>query len=86
MFLEKVKIAHRAVFLCNGPYADVDFVTLSQQGVGGGGGHNVSHIKNPVTLLRIHSSEFFLKACPKLSVLTQLWFPWKPWLAFKGGS
>ena len=25
---------------------------------------------------------FFLKACPKMSLLTQLWLPRKPWLAF----
>ena len=27
--------------------------------------------KNPFTLLRVHSSKVFLKACPKISLLTQ---------------
>ena len=49
---------------------------------GGGGGTIVAPGKNPVTLLRIHSSKVFLKACPKMNLVTQLWFPWKPWLAY----
>ena len=47
-----------------------------------GGGTLCPPSKNPVTLLRIHSSKLFLKACPKMNLLTQLWFPWKPWLGF----
>ena len=70
------------------PYSDA--LTLSKPGFfwapktkGGGGGHIVPPpCKNPVTLLRIHSSKLFLKACPKMNLLTQLWFPWKPWLGF----
>ena len=50
------------------------------------GEHIVPPCKNPVTLLRIHASKFFLKACPKMNLLTRLWFPWKPWLALEGGS
>ena len=47
-----------------------------------GGAHCAPPSKNPVTLLRIHSSKLLLKACPKMNLLTQLWFPWKPWLGF----
>ena len=47
-----------------------------------GGGTLCPPSKNPVTLLRIHSSKLFLKACPKMNLLTKLWFPWKPWLGF----
>ena len=36
--------------------------------------------------LKNNSSKVFLKACQKINPLTQLWFPWKPWWAFKGGS
>ena len=55
------------------------YLTLSQPGFfvlqnQGGGGH-----VNPVTLVTIHSSQVFLKACPKW-VSIQVWFPWKPWL------
>ena len=64
-------------------------LTLSKPGFfwapktkGGGGGTLCPPSKNPVTLLRIHSSKLFLKACPKMNLLTQLWFPWKPWLGF----
>ena len=31
--------------------------------------------QNRVTLLRIHSGNFFLKACPEMNLLTKLWFP-----------
>ena len=48
----------------------------------GGGGTLCPPSKNPVTLLRIHSSKLFLKACPKMNLLTQFWLPWKPWLGF----
>ena len=48
----------------------------------GGGGHKVPPSKNPVPLLRIYSSKVFLKACTKLSLVKQTWFPWKPWLWF----
>ena len=63
------------------------FLTLSKPGFfwapkTKGGGHIVPPSKNPVTLLRIHSSKRFLKACSKMNLLTQLWFPWKPWLGF----
>ena len=63
-------------------------LTLSKSGslgapkTKGGGGTLCPPSKNPVTLLRIHSSKLFLKACPKMNLLTQLWFPWKPWLGF----
>ena len=30
--------------------------------------------KKAVTLVRIHSNKVFLKACPKMSLLTQRWF------------
>ena len=41
------------------------------EGWGGGeGAHFAAHSKNPVTLLRINSSNVFLKACPKMSLLT----------------
>ena len=63
------------------------WLTLSKPGFFGapktkGGAHCAPPSKNPVTLLRIHSSKLFLKACPKMNLLTQLWFPWKPWLGF----
>ena len=47
-----------------------------------GGGHIVPPLQNPATLLRIHSSKVFLKACPKMNLVTQLWFPWKRRLAW----
>ena len=55
-------------------------------GRGGGGGTKCPPSKNPVPLLRIYSSKVFLKACPKLSLVKQTWFPWKPWSWFEGGS
>ena len=45
---------------------------------GGGGGAQSAPSKNPVPLLRIYSSDIFLKACPKLSLVKQTWFPWQP--------
>ena len=49
---------------------------------GGGGAQSATPRKNPVPRLRIYSSKIFLKACPKLSLVKQTWFPWKPWLWF----
>ena len=72
------------VCLCVNPIPTRLFL-CSKTKVGGGGAHCApppSPSKNVVTLLRIHSSEVFLKACPRMSLLTQLWFTWKPWLAF----
>ena len=63
------------------PYPGQAFLELRRAG---GGGHKVPPppSKNPVPLLRIYSSKIFLKACPKLSLVKQTWFPWKPWLWF----
>ena len=41
-----------------------------------------THSKNHSILLRIYSSKDFLKACPRINLLTPLWCPWKPWLPF----
>ena len=60
------------------PYPNQAFLGLQKPR----GGTLCPPSKNPVTLLRIHSSKLFLKACPKMNLLTQLWFPWKPWLGF----
>ena len=49
---------------------------------GGGGAQSAPPRKNPVPILRIYSSKIFLKACPKLSLVKQTWFPWQPWLWF----
>ena len=53
-------------------------------GMQGGGGHKVPPppSENPVPILRIYSSKIFRKACPKLSLVKQTWFPWQPWLWF----
>ena len=74
---------------CSETLGVFSLLTLAQPGffgapkTKGGGGHIVPPpSKNHVTLLRIHSSKVFMKACPKMNLLTQLWFPWKPWLAF----
>ena len=48
---------------------------LCSKNQGGGGGHIVlppPPSKNPVTLFRIHSNKVFLKACPKMNLVTQL--------------
>ena len=41
---------------------------------GGGGAQSAPDIKNPVPLLRIYSSNIFLKAFPKLSLVKQTWW------------
>ena len=57
-------------------------LTLSRAGffgapVGrGGGAQSAPPSKNPVPILRIYSSKIFLKACRKLSLVKQTWFPW----------
>ena len=48
------------------------FFVLQNPGGGGGGGAHCAPSKNRVTLLKIHSSKVFLKACPKINLLTQL--------------
>ena len=57
-------------------------LTLSQPGFfvlqkARGWGDIVPPSKNPVSLLIIHSSKVFQKACPKMSLLTPLSFSWK---------
>ena len=55
----------------------------SSGGQGGGGAQSAPPPgKNPVPILRNYSSKIFLKACPKLSLVKQTWFPWQPWLWF----
>ena len=53
-----------------------------------GWGHIVTlpFCENPVAPLRIYSSKVFLKACPKVSLVTPLRFTWKPWARYEGGS
>ena len=59
------------------------FWSSGGQGGGGGGAQSAPPpCKNPVPLLRIYSGNIFLKACPKLSLVKQTWFPWQPWLWF----
>ena len=64
------------------PYPNQAYFAIGLQIPRGGGGTSPLS-KSPVPLLKIDSSVFFLKTCPKMSLLTPLSLPWKPWLAFK---
>ena len=64
------------------PYPNQAFLGL-QKTKGGGGGHIAPHSKNPVTLLRIHSSDvFFSESLSKNESLDTTLVSWKPRLAF----
>ena len=65
------------IWLLDGTLSQPSFFVLQKPR----GGVNCAPGKNPVSLLRFYSRNFFLKACPKLSPLTQLYFPCKPRLA-----
>ena len=66
-------------------------LTLSQPGffvpkkpIGGGGGTFCAPGKTLLPSLNLFKLRaVFLKAYPKLNLLTHFWFPWKPWLVFE---